>query len=444
MSLTNCGTRPREIEVTSYAEIVLASAAADAAHPAFSNLFVQTEFVPSVEALLAGRRPRDREEPVWAAQVMTVQGEMVGTVQYETDRARFLGPRAQRSVTRSRSRSGGRSPTPPAPFSTRSSACVAGCVSLPGATARVHLATVVARLAGRGAGARRQVPGPRDVRPRVEPRVDAGAGPTASPRDHRPTRRTCSSGSRRGSSIPTRACARRSRLSCATAGAPSALWRHGISGDVPIVLVRIDQVEDQGIVRQLLRAHEYWKMKGLAVDLVIVNEQPASYSPELGSDASSRSFAPGAELRVSPRSIDRARLRAAREGAAPPRTRTRFRRPRASSCCRGRERWHSRSSGCCTGYPSRGRRFRSRRGRRKRTCLRRGFLSSFSTGIGRLLGRERGVRDAARRAAVDPGARGSTSSPTLRSDASCRSRDPATRGRSTAGRTNSRRGRTIR
>ncbi|MFY9550769.1 MAG: glucoamylase family protein, partial [Thermoanaerobaculia bacterium] len=78
VSLTNRGTRPREIEVTSYAEIVLAPPAADAAHPAFSNLFVQTEFAPALEALLAGRRPRDGEEPVWAAQVMTVQGEMVG------------------------------------------------------------------------------------------------------------------------------------------------------------------------------------------------------------------------------------------------------------------------------------------------------------------------------------------------------------------------------
>ncbi|HET9158872.1 MAG TPA: carbohydrate-binding protein, partial [Myxococcaceae bacterium] len=63
---------------------------------------------------------------------------------------------------------------------------------------------------------------------------------------------------------------------------PSALWRHGISGDLPIVLVRIDQVDDQGIVRQLLRAHSYWRLKGLAVDLVIIDESAASYSPELG------------------------------------------------------------------------------------------------------------------------------------------------------------------
>src|SRR5207249_172451 len=62
---------------------------------------------------------------------------------------------------------------------------------------------------------------------------------------------------------------------------PAALWAHRISGDLPIVLVRIDDSEDVGIVRQLLRAHEYWRMKQLAVDLVILNEHPPSYVQDL-------------------------------------------------------------------------------------------------------------------------------------------------------------------
>ncbi|MEK7838450.1 MAG: hypothetical protein AAB328_10775, partial [candidate division NC10 bacterium] len=64
-------------------------------------------------------------------------------------------------------------------------------------------------------------------------------------------------------------------------GSPAALWAHGISGDIPIVLVRIDEPEDVGIVRQLLRAHEYWRMKQLPVDLVIVNERAPSYIQDL-------------------------------------------------------------------------------------------------------------------------------------------------------------------
>src|SRR6185369_17716034 len=63
----------------------------------------------------------------------------------------------------------------------------------------------------------------------------------------------------------------------------SGLWAHGISGDLPIVVVRIDEVEDLAIVRDLLRAHEYWRMKRLAVDLVIVNERSSSYLQDLQS-----------------------------------------------------------------------------------------------------------------------------------------------------------------
>src|SRR5688500_5748767 len=58
VSITNAGSRSRDIELTSYAELVLAPAAADTAHPAFSKLFVQTEYLPRFGALLATRRRR--------------------------------------------------------------------------------------------------------------------------------------------------------------------------------------------------------------------------------------------------------------------------------------------------------------------------------------------------------------------------------------------------
>ena len=102
-------------------------------------------------------------------------------------------------------------------------------------------------------------------------------------------------------------------------------------------------------MRQLLRAHEYWRMKGLAVDLVIVNEQATSYAPELV-DASSPWSARGPG-----RSASRRRSAGASSSCAascsPARSATRSRRPRASSCSRGTGRWRSRSCGCCGGFP---------------------------------------------------------------------------------------------
>jgi cyclic beta-1,2-glucan synthetase len=92
VSLTNHSTRTREIELTSYAEVVLNAPGADAAHQAFSNLFIETEFIAGKNAILAHRRRRSSDErPVWGIHVVVVEGDSVGAIQYETDRGRFLG-----------------------------------------------------------------------------------------------------------------------------------------------------------------------------------------------------------------------------------------------------------------------------------------------------------------------------------------------------------------
>src|SRR5207247_10701445 len=84
VSVMNLGLRTREIELTSYAEVVLVPPAADAAHPAFSNLFVQTECLPELDVVLATRRRRSADEPqLWLAHVVAVEGETVGTLQWE-------------------------------------------------------------------------------------------------------------------------------------------------------------------------------------------------------------------------------------------------------------------------------------------------------------------------------------------------------------------------
>ena len=92
ISLSNTGRRLRTIDVTSCAELVLTTAATDAAHPAFAKMFVQTEYLPEFGALVATRRPRSPgEPPVWAAHFAVVEGEEAGPLQFETDRARFIG-----------------------------------------------------------------------------------------------------------------------------------------------------------------------------------------------------------------------------------------------------------------------------------------------------------------------------------------------------------------
>jgi cyclic beta-1,2-glucan synthetase len=280
VSLTNHGTRTRDIEVTSYGELVLAPAAADAAHPAFSNLFVETESLPAIDTLLATRRPRAHDQiRVWAAHVVVVEGEPIGEPQHETDRGRFLG--RGRGIRDPISVSDGR------PLSNTTGAVLDPIFSLrrqvrlaPGASARLVFSTLVASSR---AEALRLANKYRD--PAIFERATTLAWTQAQVQLHH-------LGVERDEAHLFQHLANRILYSDPTlrppedvlarsAAGPPALWAQGISGDLPIVLVRIDEPEDAAIVRQLLRAHEYWRMKGLAVDLVILNEKAASYSQDL-------------------------------------------------------------------------------------------------------------------------------------------------------------------
>ena len=121
--VSNLGDRVRDIELTSYAEIVLAPPAADVAHPAFSKLFVQTEYVPAIGVLLATRRRRSPAEPeVWAAHLAVAEGETDGELQFETDRARFVG-RGAAAALAAAMEDGRALSAAPAPCSIRCSAC---------------------------------------------------------------------------------------------------------------------------------------------------------------------------------------------------------------------------------------------------------------------------------------------------------------------------------
>ncbi|MGA3293525.1 MAG: glucoamylase family protein [Candidatus Acidiferrales bacterium] len=280
VSVTNLGTRTRDIQVTSYAELCLASQAADVAHPAFSNLFIETEFVPDAGALLATRRRQsDKETTVWAAHVAVVEGETVGDSQFETDRARFLG--RGHDVLNPVSIIDGR------PLSNTTGSVLDPIFSLrhtvrilPGATVRIAFSTIVA-----------------PTREQVLDLADKYRGATTFERtlalawtqaqvqlhhlgisldEAHLFQKLANSVLYSDTSMrPSPDVLSRSTLD------RSALWAQGISGDLPIVLVRIDEAEDFEIVRQLLRAQEYWRMKQLSTDVVIINEKSSSYAQDL-------------------------------------------------------------------------------------------------------------------------------------------------------------------
>lgn len=280
VSVTNEGTRTREIELTTYAEVVLAAAAADSAHPAFSKLFVQTEFIAETGTLLATRRARDSgEAQTWIALICVLEGEAIGGLQFETDRALFLGRgqelRSALSIVDARPLSNTAGTVLDPVLALRQRVKIA-----PGETARVAFWL--------GIGSSRA-----EVLALIDRHRDAAAFERT-----KALARTYAEAQLRtlGLEAAEAECFQRIATGVLYADASlrasrdildanrlgqSTLWTHGISGDLPIVLVRIDDEKDIGIVEQLLRAQDYWRLKRLSVDLVVLNERPQSDAPAL-------------------------------------------------------------------------------------------------------------------------------------------------------------------
>lgn len=280
LTISNFGDRPREIEITSYAELVLAPHAADLAHPAFSKLFMETEHLQGLGALVATRRPRaPSDKPVWAAHLVVVDGEGVGQREFETDRARFLGRcgsvRAPAAIATGRALSGTTGVVLDPIFALRRRVRIAA-----GGTARLDFWTMVA-------------PSRPELLNLVDNHHDAGAFHRAAAQAWTQAqvqlhhlgidRAKAAQYQRLAGHIIYAASQLRSPMTVIQAGSgpQSDLWPLGISGDLPIVLVRIGDLEQLGIVTQALQALEYWRMKQLGVDLVILNERASSYVQDL-------------------------------------------------------------------------------------------------------------------------------------------------------------------
>ena len=279
VSLANMGGMEREIELTSYAEVVLATAADDLAHPAFSKMFVETEFVKQHGALLARRRKRSPDAPdIWAAHFAVVEGGALGDIEYETDRARFIGvghdlraPRALEGQPLSNTVGVVLDPI----FSIRRRVAVPS-----GATARVSFWTV--------AGPSRE-----EVLKRVLKYDDPAAFDRVSTlawthaqillRHIDLTSSEASLFQRLATCIlfPEPRFRAPEDVLKNPAFEVRALWAQGISGDLPIVVLRLDSAEDIDLARELVLAHEYLRLKRLSFDLVILNERGMSYAQEL-------------------------------------------------------------------------------------------------------------------------------------------------------------------
>ncbi|MBL0163730.1 MAG: glycosyl transferase family 36 [Xanthomonadales bacterium] len=270
VTLVNHDERIRNIMLTSYAELVLGCMAADAAHPAFSKMFVETEWVAADGILLATRRHRTPDDPhVWAAHVASVVDEDTKTIEFESDRARFIG--------RGRTLRNAIAMQPDCTLSN-----TAGCVLDPvlslrryvhvgaGASVRIEFWTCAAatreaalelarELTAEAAFGIAQASAARYLANESE---RLAIGKSATQRCQKFVHPLLYADPLwRASPM---------QIQAASGGAP-ILWAKGISGDRPIISMRIAKIADLDHVRDLLGAQRFWCGRRLDVDVVLLD-----------------------------------------------------------------------------------------------------------------------------------------------------------------------------
>jgi cellobiose phosphorylase len=282
VTVVNHSGRPRSLDLTSYAEVCLNPRRADQAHPAFAKLFLETEFVPASGALLARRRPRGADQkPLWAIHVSAAKGLTREALEYETDRVRFLGR--------------GRAPTNPAALDLGT--------RLSGTTGPVLDAVFSlrrrVRLDPRSQASIAFITGAADTREAANALAEQFQDYEAVDRAFSGARAGCRDELQKldltpddvalfnqlaGSVVFTSGSLRDTDAVAANRLGQRSLWSHGISGDIPIVLVRFAVPDDESLVRQLVRWHAYTRGRGLSLDLVIVDERPSDAGDRLKAD----------------------------------------------------------------------------------------------------------------------------------------------------------------
>jgi cyclic beta-1,2-glucan synthetase len=279
ITVTNEGPVRRRLEVTSYAEVVLGDAAEDRRHPAFSKLFVESEYVPELHGLLFHRRPRSGHESGWLLHMMVTGGRRVEPSGFESSRERFLGRGrdAHRPAALRDPRAAGTAGATLDPVM-----ALSGVIELP-PHRRASLAFVLIGADSRESALAlaRRYRLLHDLewcfelaRRAAETEIaDLGLAPHDLPTAQELLSLLL---------YPHGALRASEEILGRNVLGQAGLWRYAISGDLPILLVRIHAPEETPLLHFVLRAHQLWRRRGVAVDVVLLAEQGGGYGEDEG------------------------------------------------------------------------------------------------------------------------------------------------------------------
>ncbi|MGV8877727.1 MAG: GH36-type glycosyl hydrolase domain-containing protein [Sphingobacteriaceae bacterium] len=279
IKITNRSQISKVLEITSYTEIVLATQASDEAHPAFSNLFVQTEIQPAYNAIFGTRRPRGKDEfPPHFFHLMDVYGAKVEEISFETDRMQFIG--RGRTLANPKALDAGKLAGNQGAVLDPVMATKYRITIAPYMTATIDLIYGISETREESVALMHKY---RDKNLKKRAQDLSWTHSQVLLRQINATEEDAQLFGKLAASVIYSNPAFRATEAIIKSNfrGQSGLWSHSVSGDLPIVLLQIFNLENLNLVTQMIKAHSYWQLKGLTVDLVIWNEDHGSYRHEL-------------------------------------------------------------------------------------------------------------------------------------------------------------------
>ena len=276
IKLTNTGLTEEIIEITSMLEPMLSKREQDYAHKVFNNLFLSYEWLEKPEILLVKRNTRgESEREVYLALNLYTENETIGEIEFETDKEKFLGrnilglPKAVENSTPFSKKVG---------TSTETVAAMKRIVNiLPEQSVELNLIIAVGETREEALG--------RVVEFKNEEKIKRSFNLARAKVEAENSYLGI-----KGKDVelyqkmlkylvftnPLKTILYKGRTN--EHALVEDLWKYGISGDVPILLVKIKDANDIEIVKETIKAYDYFRIKNIEIDLVIINEEKNSYN----------------------------------------------------------------------------------------------------------------------------------------------------------------------
>ena len=275
VTFENLGNDEEILEITSYFEPILSSKEQDYAHPAFNNLFLIFDYDTETNSIVVRRKKRStNEQEIYAVANLYTNSEMIGDLEYEIDAEKFIG-RGNFGIPQMVKNSN--------PLSKKIGLVTESVLALK-RTIKIRAKEKVTVNLIIAVGEEKEKALENIKKYKIEENIEKAfelskAKNEAQLRYLRIKGKDIRNYQKILSYIIFNNPTKRINIEKVSKKKymQSELWKYGISGDIPIILVKIKDLNEAHVIKEVLKAYEFSRTKNFEIELVIIDEEKHSY-----------------------------------------------------------------------------------------------------------------------------------------------------------------------